>query len=88
MDREELISVLKELVEDETGDPCPELDPSMELRSSLSMDSMDMVSLVFRLEGRLKIQLSSSQFAGVTTVGQLLDLLQEQMAQQSLREAA
>jgi acyl carrier protein len=80
MDREELIQILRELVEEETGDPCPQLDPTTNLRAGLSMDSMDLVSLLFHIENRFKIEISSDRFAGVVTVGQLLDLLQEEIA--------
>ena len=77
MDREALGRILRELVEEETGDPCPDLEPDMELRSNLNLDSMDLVSLLFRVENRLKIKLSSEQFAEVVTVGQMLDLLEQ-----------
>lgn len=88
MDREELIDILKEMVEAETGDPCPELDPNAELRSGLNLDSMDLIGLVFRIENRFKIQIPNSQFGEVTTVSSLLDLLQKKIAAREERKAA
>jgi acyl carrier protein len=52
------------------------------------MDSMDLVSLLFRIENRFKIKISTDQFAQVTTVSQLLDLLQEKIANGSKCQAA
>jgi acyl carrier protein len=79
---------LRELVEVETGDPCPQLDPTTDLRAGLNLDSMDLVSLLFRIENRFKIKISTDQFAEVTTVSQLLDLLQQKIANRSQRQAA
>jgi acyl carrier protein len=88
MEREELRRILRQLVEEETGDPCPELEPEMDLRVGLNMDSMDLVSLLFRIENRLKVKLASEQFAEVATVGQLLDLLHQMTANSPQAQAA
>jgi acyl carrier protein len=88
MNRKELAQVLLELLEEETGETYPELDDTTSLRDGLHLDSLDMVSLILHTEVRLHVQIDSSRLSEVTTVGQLLDLLQEQLAAQSGREAA
>ena len=88
MDRKELDAALRELVEEETGEPCPELTPDGDLRASLNLDSMDLVSLLFRMEQRFKIKISSEKFAEVHTVNQLFDLLEAEIAAQQSSQAA
>jgi acyl carrier protein len=88
MDRAELKKVLRELMEEETGDASPQLEESADLRDGLNLDSVDLVCLLLRIEHRFKIKISSEEFGGVTTVGQLLDLLQPRIAQAAARQAA
>lgn len=88
MDRKELEAALRELVEEETGEPCPELAPDGDLRASLNLDSMDLVSLLFRMENRFKIKISSEKFAAVSTVNQLFDLLEAEITDQRNSQAA
>ena len=75
MDRQALFQVLLDLVEDETGDRFTDVDESTDLRSGFRLDSVDMVSLILQTEVRLGIKISSGDLQGVSTVGQLLDLL-------------
>jgi acyl carrier protein len=54
----------------------------------LRLDSLDMVSLILKTEVRLDIKIDSSELNGVSTVGQMLDLLQRKLAEPAQRKAA
>lgn len=88
MDRTQISALLLELVEEETGERFSDLDDSTDLRSGLRLDSLDMVSLILKTEVRLGIKIESSELNGVSTVGQMLDLLQRKLAEPAERKAA
>jgi acyl carrier protein len=88
MDRQELANTLLELLEEETGETYPALEDSTTLRDGLHLDSVDMVSLVLHVEMRLQVPIDSSELHGVTTVGNLLDLLEKKLASKDARHAA
>jgi acyl carrier protein len=88
MDRKELARTLLELLEEETGETYPDLEDATTLRDGLHLDSVDMVSLILHVEMRLQVPIDSSELQGVTTVGNLLDLLEKKLAVQNLRRAA
>ncbi len=81
MDREELRKELKEILEDETGKQFASLDDTVELQSGLDLDSLDIVSLVMRIEGRFRIRLTHEELSKVATTGQLIDLVQSKLEQ-------
>lgn len=88
MERTELSQMLLELVEEETGDTFTDIADDTDLRSGLRLDSLDMVSLILKIEVRLGIKIDSSELSGVATVGQMLDLLQHKLADPADRLAA
>lgn len=88
MDRTELSQMLLELVEDETGDKFSEISDDTDLRMGLRLDSLDMVSLILKIETRLSIKIESDELNGVTTVGRMLDLLQAKLDSCADRKAA
>ncbi|NLF70757.1 MAG: hypothetical protein GX575_17140 [Candidatus Anammoximicrobium sp.] len=88
MDRTELSQMLLELVEDETGDKFSEISDDTDLRTGLRLDSLDMVSLILKIETRLSIKIESDELNGVTTVGRMLDLLQAKLDSCADRKAA
>ena len=88
MDRKEISTILLDLVEEETGDKFTDVEDSTDLRSGLRLDSLDMVSLILKTEVRLGIKIDSSELHGVSTVGQMLDLLQRKVAEPAERKAA
>jgi acyl carrier protein len=88
MDRQELANTLLELLEEETGETYPALEDSTTLRDGLHLDSVDMVSLVLHVEMRLQVPIDSSELHGVTTVGNLLDLLEKKLVAKDTRHAA
>lgn len=84
MDRKELSDMLLELLTDETGEEYPGFEESTDLRDGLKLDSIDMVSLVLRIENQLKISIGSQEVGEISTVSDLLDLLQGKLASREL----
>ncbi len=75
MDREELRTVLVNLLEEEMGESYSLQDDSAELREGLGLDSVDVVGLVMRVERQFRIRLTMEELMEVKVVGQLLDLI-------------
>ena len=92
MDRKELSAIVLELLEKETGESYPTLDDSTSLREGLNLDSLDMAGLVLHIESHFGIQVETELLEKVSTVGDLLDVLQQKIAakdgKQSGRQAA
>jgi acyl carrier protein len=88
MNRQELSAIVLELLEKETGETYPALEDSTSLREGLNLDSLDMAGLVLHIESRFGIQVESELLEKVTTVGNLLDVLQQKIAAGSAKKAA
>jgi acyl carrier protein len=88
MDRQELRQTLRGLVEETTGEPCPELDESRDLREGLGLDSVDLFSLIVDMQGQFQVKIGGDEVERVQTVGQLLDLLQEKLAPREPKSSA
>ena len=55
-------------------------DESAELREGLGLDSVDVVGLVMRVERHFRIRLAMEELMEVKQLGQLLDLVQDKLA--------
>jgi acyl carrier protein len=88
MNRQELSAVVLELLEKETGETYPELAEKTSLRDGLNLDSLDMAGLVLHVESRFGIQIETELLEKITTVGTMLDVLQEKLAAKEGRKAA
>jgi len=88
MDQKELSALLLELLQKETGEEYPVLEDSTTLREGLNLDSLDMAGLVLHVEQRLGIQIENELLESISTVGDMLNLLQTKMAQKNARKAA
>ena len=88
MDRKELSAIVLELLEKETGETYPALEESTKLREGLNLDSLDMAGLVLHIESRFGIQIETELLENITTVGNLLDMLERKIAAQSAKKAA
>lgn len=88
MDRNELSTIVLELLEKETGETYPALEESTSLRDGLNLDSLDMAGLVLHIESRFAIQIETELLEQVTTVGKLLDMLEAKLAAKTARKAA
>ncbi|MCX7390323.1 MAG: acyl carrier protein [Planctomycetota bacterium] len=88
MDQKELSALLLELLQKETGEEYPVLEDSTTLREGLNLDSLDMAGLVLHVEQRLGIQIENELLESISTVGDMLNLLQTKLAQKNARKAA
>lgn len=88
MTRSELSAIVLELLEKETGESYPALEESTTLREGLNLDSLDMAGLVLHVESRFGIQIETELLERITTVGSMLDVLEEKIAASAGRKAA
>jgi acyl carrier protein len=88
MNRHELSATVLELLEKETGESYPALVDSTSLRDELNLDSLDMAGLVLHIESHFGIQVETELLEKVTTVGNLLDVLEQKIAAKSSKKAA
>ena len=79
--RETLRTTLVNLLEEEMGETYPLPQDEQELRSSLKLDSVDLVGLVMRIEREFRVRLSPEELATVQRVGDLLDLMEAKLAE-------
>ena len=88
MNRQELSATVLELLEKETGESYPALEDATSLRDGLNLDSLDMAGLVLHIESRFGIQIETELLENITTVGNLLDMLERKIAAQAAKKAA
>jgi acyl carrier protein len=88
MNRQELSAIVLELLEKETGESYPGVTDATTLREGLNLDSLDMAGLVLHIESRFGIQIETELLEKVTTVGSLLDVLEQKIAAKSGKKAA
>jgi len=88
MTRQELSTVVHELLEKETGESYPGLQEATSLREGLNLDSLDMAGLVLHIESRFGIQIETELLEGIATVGDMLNVLERKLAAKSGRQAA
>ncbi|MGA0040233.1 MAG: acyl carrier protein [Pirellulales bacterium] len=88
MDRQELTAIVLELLEKETGETYEQLEDETSLREGLNLDSLDMAGLVLHIESHFSIQIETELLESITTVGDLLSMLEEKIASKRSRKAA
>lgn len=88
MQRQELSATVLELLEKETGETYSSLEDATSLRDGLNLDSLDMAGLVLHIESRFGIQIETELLENITTVGNLLDMLERKIAAQAAKKAA
>jgi len=88
MDRQQLRETLLDVLEQETWERPANLADDVKIREGLKLDSVDLLSVMLRVETQLHISLSSSDFEKVVTVGNLLDVIQAKLAAGPVRKVA
>lgn len=88
MDRQELRATLLDIVEQETWERPADLSDEVLLHEGLKLDSVDMLTIMMRIETKLSIKLANSDFEGVDSVGKLLDVLEKKFPPASQSQAA
>jgi acyl carrier protein len=76
MQREDLRSKLHQILVAEMDKEYPPLEDGLTLTDELGLDSMDMVTVVMRVEQQLRIRLAYEELSQLATVGELLNLIQ------------
>ena len=87
MQREELRQTLKEILDGELNEVVPSIDDNLKLHLELGLDSMDMVSLVMRVEQQLRIRMTHEELVQIETIGELLDLILTKLPEPALLAA-
>ena len=80
MDRQELKTVLAELLEETTGETYPDVTEDQSLMEGLGLDSVDMFSLVVEVQTKFKVKIASEELMTIVTVGDILNLLEAKLA--------
>lgn len=88
MDRQELTAIVLDLLEKETGETYEQLEDETSLREGLNLDSLDMAGLVLHIESHFSIQIETELLESITTVGDLLSMLEGKIAAKPSRKAA
>lgn len=88
MTRQELSTIVHELLEKETGESYTGLQESTTLREGLNLDSLDMAGLVLHMESRFGIQIETELLESIATVGDMLDVLERKLDAKTGRQAA
>ena len=76
MQREEIRASLKAIFEEETGETIDSLPDQTRIVEELGLDSVDVVSLVMRVEQQFRVRISHAELAGMSCIGSLLDLVE------------
>ena len=83
VDRESIRKTLVELLEADTGEKYPNLEESTNLREGLGLDSVDVVSVVSQIERQYRIRLTHQELETLSTVADVLNLLESKLANPS-----
>jgi len=79
IDRETVRKTVIELLETDLGQTFENLEDGQKLREELGLDSVDVVSVVSQIERRFRIRLSSEELETLSTVGDVLNLLEKKI---------
>ena len=88
MDRQQLRETLLDVLEQETWERPENLADEVKIREGLKLDSVDLLSVMLRVESQLKISLNSRDFEKVVNVGDLLDVIQSKLQESTAKKAA
>ena len=86
-DRAAIRRTLIELLEADTGEKHTNLAEDAKLREGLGLDSVDVVSIVSQIERRFHLRLSQEDLEKLSTVADVLDLLQAKLTAPAVANA-
>jgi acyl carrier protein len=75
MQRDEIREILKGIFEEETGAALDALPDETKIVEQLGLDSVDVVSMIMRVEQRFRVRIGHAELAEVSTIGSLLDVV-------------
>jgi acyl carrier protein len=88
MERGALRQTLLDILTQESWVSSEGLTDDVNLRTDLKLDSVDLLSMALQAERTLGISIDSKDFESVTTLGDLLDLMQAKLSKKSSAKAA
>lgn len=74
-DRPAILQRLADLLKAETERPTDDLSESTTIREGLGLDSVDLMSVVTRVEEAYRVRFTHQDLEAVVTVGDLVDLV-------------
>jgi acyl carrier protein len=83
MNREQVRGVLKTIFEEETGQTLQALDDDAVLAEDFALDSVDLVSLLMRVESQFQVRLTNAELTDSRTVGALINLVRSKTSETS-----
>lgn len=88
MNREPIRDSLKTIFEEETGESLAALNDDAVLAQDFAFDSVDLVSLLMRVESHFHVRLTNAELTESRTVGALIDLVAAKVSEASVLRAA
>ena len=76
----EKLTILRDFMEDYTDSLPEEINTDMQLIADLGFNSLTLIELVNDAEPRFSVVFDDDELAGIETVGDILDLLEEKNA--------
>ncbi|MGH7137917.1 MAG: acyl carrier protein, partial [Pirellulales bacterium] len=83
MNREHVRGRLKTIFEDETDHTLESLNDNAVLAEDFALDSVDLVSLLMRVESQFQVRLTNAELTESRTVGALIDLVSSKTSESS-----
>ena len=80
MNREEILSTLREVAVEVLGVEADAVNEQSSFKDDLDADSLDLVEVVMALEERLDIAIPEEELADIKTVGQAIDVVVSKVA--------
>jgi acyl carrier protein len=81
MNRDQIRSTLKKIIENEIGEVVPNLPDDAKIIEQFGLDSVDVVSLVMHIERNFRVRISHDELPSVDSIGKLLDLIEAKTAE-------
>jgi len=81
-DRMLIRQTLIEMLEADTGENYQDIKDEDSIRDGLGLDSVDVVSVVSQVERKLQMRLSHEELLKISTVGDLLNLIEAKVKPQ------
>ena len=81
MNRDQIRSTLKTIIENEIGEVVPNLPDDAKIVEQFGLDSVDVVSLVMHVERHFRVRIAHDELAKVSSVGALLDMIETKTAE-------
>lgn len=86
--RDDLLKELLAIIEDDIGVAPAGITGESNLREALGMDSVDMITVISRVEQNYRIRLSHEELTQLVTVSDILDMISAKSSEQQVAKAA